>query len=99
MFVRRRRWNSLKLLLWFLFQHPLAITLITGSECKGWLQQLTDKPSNWASLMSHFQSRRDETGQDNKPSPEQVEFVRSVIRTKGEAFVAYSLDDVLERIA
>src|SRR5437899_5805919 len=26
MFVRRRRWNSLKLLLWFLFQHPLAIT-------------------------------------------------------------------------
>src|SRR5438477_13131255 len=22
MFVRRRRWNSLKLLLWFLFQHP-----------------------------------------------------------------------------
>ena len=99
MFVRRRRWNSLKLLLWFLFQHPLAITLITGSECKGWLQQLTDKPSNRASLMSHFQSRRDETGQDNKPSPEQVEFVRSVIRKKGEAFVAYSLDDVLERIA
>jgi len=28
-----------------------------------------------------------------------VEFVRSVIRKKGEAFVAYSLDDVLERIA
>src|SRR5437762_6769660 len=22
MFIRRRRWNSLKLLLWFLFQHP-----------------------------------------------------------------------------
>ena len=60
---------------------------------------MTEKPSNWASLMSHFQSRRDETGQDNKPSPEQVEFVRSVIRKKGEAFVAYSLDDVLERIA
>ena len=35
----------------------------------------------------------------NKPSPEQVELVRSVIRKKGEAFVAYSLDDVLERIA
>jgi len=28
-----------------------------------------------------------------------VELVRSVIRKKGEAFVAYSLDDVLERIA
>jgi hypothetical protein len=28
------RWNSLKLLLWFLFQHPQAITLI-----ENWLAQ------------------------------------------------------------
>src|ERR1039458_10567114 len=29
MFVRRRRWNSLKLLLWFLFQQAQAFTLKT----------------------------------------------------------------------
>src|ERR1039458_622485 len=28
MFVRRRRWNSLKLLLWFLFQQAQAFTLV-----------------------------------------------------------------------
>jgi hypothetical protein len=31
MFVRRRRWNSLKLLLWFLFQQPLLFST-TDSE-------------------------------------------------------------------
>jgi hypothetical protein len=32
MFVRRRRWNSLKLLLWFLFQQPQALAqLIVGA--------------------------------------------------------------------
>ena len=40
MFVRRRRWNSLKLLLWFLFQHPLAISLaIRVLSANAWLQQ------------------------------------------------------------
>jgi len=28
MFVPRRRWNSLKLLLWFLFQHPRLVTTV-----------------------------------------------------------------------
>src|SRR5437667_12362907 len=32
MFVRRRRWNSLKLLLWFLFQHPRLITPVIESR-------------------------------------------------------------------
>src|SRR2546430_1912452 len=30
MFVRRRRWNSLKLLLWFLFQHPRLISPVVS---------------------------------------------------------------------
>ena len=32
MFIRRRRWNSLKLLLWFLFQHPRLITPVIESR-------------------------------------------------------------------
>jgi hypothetical protein len=33
-----------------------------------------------------------------KPSPDQVEFIKNVIRNKGVAFVATSLDDVLGQL-
>lgn len=34
----------------------------------------------------------------NKPSPEQIEFIDNINRNKGVAFVAYSLDEVINTL-